>query len=337
MRFLNGTGGAGSAGDVNPLATLRLVVVAGASLVILLAGIVMLVWQFRGRHHARAGIPFAQPPAGVPPILAEALLLLLPIAVFVFTPPFFYTLLNLLAPRVLPEGMDWNIETARLLTQFATQICTAGALFPLAWMAGLPLLGTGGTAGTETSAASNANAASAGTAAGKRPPLLPRWHAAPCFLAAATLVVTLTFVSHVIAWVSEHVLGITLNTNKQEVVEMVMRHKDEPLFLMAAVAALVIGAPLVEELFFRGALFPTLHRLAGRVPAIVLTGVLFGAIHFNAMAFLPLSALGAYLCIAYERTGNLRVCIATHALFNLYSLVLMVAAPELAAPPAPPQ
>src|SRR5207249_3966943 len=43
-----------------------------------------------------------------------------------------------------------------------------------------------------------------------------------------------------------------------------------------------VGAPLVEELFFRGLLQPRLVTLVGPVPGIVATSCLFGAAHLIA-------------------------------------------------------
>jgi membrane protease YdiL (CAAX protease family) len=79
---------------------------------------------------------------------------------------------------------------------------------------------------------------------------------------------------------------------------------------------LAIGAPIVEELFFRGLL---LRGLLGRAPvavAIVVTGLLFALAHFEAVQFPGLAVFGMVLGVLAWRTGRLGPGIAAHAAFN---------------------
>ena len=92
---------------------------------------------------------------------------------------------------------------------------------------------------------------------------------------------------------------------------------------MLLVACVV--APVNEELIFRGAIFRSLRQRFGRVVALVFSGVFFGAIHGNWAGLLPLAILGAALAMAYERTGDLRVSIVTHGLFNLNTVLCLLA------------
>ena len=84
-----------------------------------------------------------------------------------------------------------------------------------------------------------------------------------------------------------------------------------------------IIAPIVEEIVFRGVLYRLLAVRIGVPVAIVVSGLLFGAIHFNAMGFIPLSALGMYFAYLYQQTGSLWVPIAVHALFNASQMGLI--------------
>lgn len=95
-----------------------------------------------------------------------------------------------------------------------------------------------------------------------------------------------------------------------------------------AVAALLlllaVGAPLVEELFFRGLL---LRGLLGRLPAplaILLSGVLFGLAHFEAVQLLGLAVFGIVLGTLAWRTGRLGPSVAAHAAFNAAAVVSVV-------------
>ena len=84
--------------------------------------------------------------------------------------------------------------------------------------------------------------------------------------------------------------------------------------------ALVIMAPLSEEIFFRGFIFPGLMRPLGLAGGMVASGILFGAFHITGSdtvaLLLPFSAIGALFCWLYYRTGSLWPSIITHLLFN---------------------
>ena len=87
---------------------------------------------------------------------------------------------------------------------------------------------------------------------------------------------------------------------------------------------LVVGAPIVEELFFRGLL---LRSLLGRTPppvAIVVSAVLFGLAHFEAVQFAGLATFGVVLGILAWRTGRLTPGIGAHAAFNAAAVISVV-------------
>lgn len=93
-----------------------------------------------------------------------------------------------------------------------------------------------------------------------------------------------------------------------------------------------VGAPVFEELMFRGLLLRALAgRLAGLGPrlgpvvAVVLTGVVFGLVHFEALQFLALAGFGIVLCVLAWRTGRLGPGIVAHAAFNAVSLAVIAA------------
>jgi membrane protease YdiL (CAAX protease family) len=93
---------------------------------------------------------------------------------------------------------------------------------------------------------------------------------------------------------------------------------------MAGVAISVV--PVAEELLFRGVLYPAIKGLGWPRAALWGTALLFGAVHFTLMSFIPLTVLGLLLTWLYEKTGNLLAPIFTHGLFNLANLFLMMLA-----------
>lgn len=88
------------------------------------------------------------------------------------------------------------------------------------------------------------------------------------------------------------------------------------LFLFAG-----LTAPVVEELLFRGILWPLARDRGWRVRGSVAVSLLFALIHFNAAALLPLTALGLFWIWLYERTGDLAAPIVSHAVFNAANFV----------------
>jgi membrane protease YdiL (CAAX protease family) len=91
--------------------------------------------------------------------------------------------------------------------------------------------------------------------------------------------------------------------------------------------SIVIGAPIAEELAFRGMFYPLLKGWLPRGYAIVLTGVVFALIHGSLSAFLPLAAFGAVQCIFRDRYGLL-TCIGIHMLFNFVTFIWLNVAPN---------
>ena len=128
------------------------------------------------------------------------------------------------------------------------------------------------------------------------------------------LAVWAVFIAFTAIWVA--VLG--LDSSSEELPESL--GVDESTLALIAVALLVcVGAPIVEEFFFRGFFFTALRSWRGMWPAAVITGIVFGSIHAGSAdaAFLvPLGFFGFALCLLYVRTGSLLPCIGAHALNN---------------------
>jgi membrane protease YdiL (CAAX protease family) len=90
-----------------------------------------------------------------------------------------------------------------------------------------------------------------------------------------------------------------------------------------------VGAPIVEELFFRGLLLRSLQRrFPNDAVAVVLSSALFAVAHVQALpggaltlVLVSLFLLAAALAVLSLRTGRLGPGIVTHAVFNAISLV----------------
>lgn len=97
---------------------------------------------------------------------------------------------------------------------------------------------------------------------------------------------------------------------------------------LAVLAAVAVGAPLVEEIIFRGMLLSILVRSLSRWPAILISAAIFSAVHLldpNAIAVIPgLFLLGVVLGWVALRRGNLSLAIAMHSGINLLAAVTLL-------------
>lgn len=102
---------------------------------------------------------------------------------------------------------------------------------------------------------------------------------------------------------------------------------DSAALLVVGGFVIIVMAPIAEEFFFRAFFYRAVRnslarrfgRWGGAVLGAVITGLLFGAVHFepDAVAIIPvLAVLGAMFCLVYERTGSLFSVIGLHALIN---------------------
>ncbi len=89
-------------------------------------------------------------------------------------------------------------------------------------------------------------------------------------------------------------------------------------------ALVIVAAPIIEELMYRGLLQRALHQLSlGRWPAIIAASLIFALMHLHAV---PPHAVAALFVLSlgfgwiYEKTGSLAAPITMHALFNAGNL-----------------
>lgn len=103
-----------------------------------------------------------------------------------------------------------------------------------------------------------------------------------------------------------------------------------------AFCTMALFAPFFEEFFFRGLLLRWLSRIGGPVVAVLVTAVLFAAVH-GQFALHPgaqgllfsfeLFVAGIVLALWVRATGSLRASFATHAAYNAAALLFSVLFP----------
>jgi len=91
---------------------------------------------------------------------------------------------------------------------------------------------------------------------------------------------------------------------------------------LVLIVLIVIGAPIVEELFYRGLLQRSLAARFNDSLVVVGVAVLFALVHFRPVEFPGLFAFGLVVGICALVTGRLGMAILTHMAFNATGLVL---------------
>ncbi|MCO1604391.1 CPBP family intramembrane glutamic endopeptidase [Desulfosporosinus nitroreducens] len=78
-----------------------------------------------------------------------------------------------------------------------------------------------------------------------------------------------------------------------------------------------VVAPIKEEMFFRGLIYPPLRQVFGRGKGILLTGLFFASLHLEIIRFLPLFIGGVVLTWLYERSSSIWPAIVAHGTWNI--------------------
>lgn len=141
--------------------------------------------------------------------------------------------------------------------------------------------------------------------------------------AAIALIVALPVLTAVNVGWEFVVKSFGFSTEPQDLIEIFAK-THSPLVIVGMLVVACALAPINEELLFRAGLFRFLRQRFGRSTAFVLSGVFFGALHGNVAGFLPLALLGGALALVYEKTGDIRVSISVHALFNLNTVIIIL-------------
>jgi membrane protease YdiL (CAAX protease family) len=114
---------------------------------------------------------------------------------------------------------------------------------------------------------------------------------------------------------------------KQGIVELFTASSTLEQRVMIILLAVTV-APFAEEFFFRFFLYGVVKRYFGRAVGVILSALLFAAVHAHLPSFAPLFVLGMCLALAYEWSGSLLVSMTMHALFNALALTAL-AFPEV--------
>jgi hypothetical protein len=96
--------------------------------------------------------------------------------------------------------------------------------------------------------------------------------------------------------------------------------------LVLSIIAIVGGAALTEELYFRGLLYGRLDARLGVASAVVGSAGAFALAHFDPNAFPVLLVLGLILGFVRLRTGSVWPGVGLHAANNVIAVIALLAA-----------
>jgi membrane protease YdiL (CAAX protease family) len=100
---------------------------------------------------------------------------------------------------------------------------------------------------------------------------------------------------------------------------------DSPIEIAAIFLFVAVGAPVVEELFYRGLVQRRLVDRFGPVVGIGVAGLIFGAVHLSWIELPALTLVGVVFGWLAWSTGRLGPAIIAHMTFNAFTLIALLA------------
>lgn len=101
----------------------------------------------------------------------------------------------------------------------------------------------------------------------------------------------------------------------------------EMFFSIPTILFLITLQPIAEEIFFRGFILEKINSMYGKIPAIIISSILFGMAHLsygNIYPAMMIIFIGILLAVLVFKTKNLTAAIIAHVLFNLTSFLLYI-------------
>ncbi len=128
-----------------------------------------------------------------------------------------------------------------------------------------------------------------------------------------------------ISGLPQWLVELTHTPETQHAVQMLTESSegDSNTFLPTVISAVII-APIVEEFFFRGFIFNILRKSTALLPAAIVSGFFFGAVHISLVQCIVLSAFGIIQCFLYDYTKSIVYPILMHMIFNALAVMALI-------------
>jgi membrane protease YdiL (CAAX protease family) len=101
----------------------------------------------------------------------------------------------------------------------------------------------------------------------------------------------------------------------QPLFDLFLEEKRIAILVILTLFVVVIG-PIIEEIFFRGFLYPALKKKVSAFSGMLLVSLIFASLHMNVIGFLPIFTLAFVLVYMFEKTGSLVTSIVIHCAHN---------------------
>lgn len=94
--------------------------------------------------------------------------------------------------------------------------------------------------------------------------------------------------------------------------------------LPVAITSIIIMAPIVEEIFFRGYIFTDLYSKYGHKIASIIASLIFAALHMQFNVFIPLFILGLIITTIRYKSDSIWPAIFFHVINNSLALIIEI-------------
>jgi membrane protease YdiL (CAAX protease family) len=119
-------------------------------------------------------------------------------------------------------------------------------------------------------------------------------------------------------------LSIFVDTSKVDEPAKNLTDRAQGIGVVLLVVLVVVGAPIVEELFFRGLLLRSIEARWNDTLALWASAILFGLAHFELLQLPALVLFGLVAGYCAQRTGRLGMSIWAHAGFNATTVAFLL-------------
>jgi len=119
---------------------------------------------------------------------------------------------------------------------------------------------------------------------------------------------------------SEAYAGLTGHPPPDAALVEILRAAGRPALIAWVGMFITVGAPVTEELIYRGLIYNRMRAALGPIAALVISSALFGASHAEPALLAPAAIVGAVMGLLYEATGSVLPPILAHCAFNAVSM-----------------
>jgi membrane protease YdiL (CAAX protease family) len=119
-------------------------------------------------------------------------------------------------------------------------------------------------------------------------------------------------------------LSIFVDTSSVDQPAKNLTDRAQGIGVVLLVVLVVVGAPIIEELFFRGLLLRSIEARWTNALALWASAILFGLAHFELLQLPALVLFGLVAGYCAQRTGRLGMSIWAHAGFNATTVAFLL-------------